>query len=82
LKNGNLVVSTIVVGRMIATVACQIADHVTKMLKEVELKGINSILLVGGFFNSPIIIEEMKNLIGEKINLIVPDNSELKKLVW
>jgi len=76
-KNGHLVVSTKVIAEIIATVASQIKEHVTKMLKEVEFDGLDAILLVGGFANSPIILEEMENLVGEKIRLIVPENSEL-----
>ena len=77
MKNGNLVVFTKVIAKMIARVASQIAEHVTDILKEVDLKDLDAILLVGGFANSPIIKEEMKNLVGEKIRLIVPENSEL-----
>jgi len=71
MKNGNLDVSTKVIAKMISKVASQIADHVTEMVKEVKSNDLDAILLVGGFANSPIIIEEMKNLVGEKIRLIV-----------
>ena len=76
-KNGHLVISTNILTEMIAKVAHQIGEHIIKLLQEVELKGLDAILLVGGFVNSPIIVEEMRNLVGEKIRLIVPENSEL-----
>ena len=77
MKNGNLVVSTNLIAKMIGTVAAQIAEHICKMLQEVELNSLDAILLVGGFANSPIILKTMKELVGEAIRLIVPENSEL-----
>lgn len=61
-----------------AEVARMITKHIEEeILKEVKVEELDAVLLVGGFANSPIILDEMRKLFGDEVLLIVPENSEL-----
>jgi len=76
-KGGRLIISKAIINSMVSTVANEIKDHITNILKEVDLENLDAILMVGGFSNSKIIFEEMKKLVRNRVPLIVPENTEL-----
>ena len=74
---GRLVLSTSIVKEMIHQVAASIKNHIADILKEIEIKSLDAILMVGGFSNSGIVLEEIKKLVCGRVPLIVPANAEL-----
>ena len=76
-KGGRLIISKEIIKGMVSIVAIEIKDHITNILKEVDLESLNAILMVGGFSNSNIIFEEMNKLVRGRVPLIVPENTEL-----
>lgn len=73
---GRLVISTSIIKDMINQVAVSIKNHIEDILKEIGIKSLDAILMVGGFSNSGIVLEEMKKLVNQ-VPLIVPANAEL-----
>ena len=74
---GRLVISTSIIKDMINQVAVSIKNHIDAILKEIDIKTLNAILMVGGLSNSPIVLEEMKKLVNDQVQIIVPGNAEL-----
>jgi len=76
-SGGRLVISTSIIKDMIQKVAVSIKNHIADILREVDINSLDAILMVGGFSNSPIVFEEMKNLVNGQVPIIVPVNAEL-----
>jgi len=76
-KNGRLVISTSIIKDMIRKVACSIRNHVAGILSEIDITSLDAILIVGGFSNSAIVLEEMGKLVNDQVPIIVPGDGEL-----
>jgi len=77
-KSGRLVIPfNPIISEIITTVSLKIKSHMSPMIKELRNNNLHAVLLVGGFSNSQIIIDEMKVLFEDEICVIVPENSEL-----
>ena len=77
-KSGRLVIPfNPIISEMIIGISLRIKEHLGPMIKELRNDNLHAVLLVGGFANSQLIIDEMKVLFGNDIHLIVPENSEL-----
>ena len=50
---GRLVISTTIIKDMVCKVAVSIKNFIDAILKEIDMKTLNAILMVGGFSNSP-----------------------------
>ena len=70
-----LQIPRIVILEMIEEVAKSISAHTTFLLNQVENLGF--IVMVGGFSNSPIVIQEIKDQVPSFLPVIVPENPEL-----
>jgi len=62
---------------MIKKVAIKVKDHISKILSEIDLSTLSAVVMVGGFSNSSIILNEMKKLVSDKVPLIVPESADL-----
>jgi len=63
--------------KIIIDISARIKNHICNFLENEDLKGIDAVLLVGGFAKSPFIRDALENLVGKEIPLIEPNNSEL-----
>ena len=64
-----------VISDMIKQVAESISSHAVSLLKKKEIKSLEFILMVGGFSNSPIVVQGVKD--STSLEVIVPENPEL-----
>ena len=75
LNRQKLKIPKIVIADMIEQVAKSISSHTTLLLSQKENSNLDFIVMVGGFSNSPIVIQEIKDQVS--IPVIVPENAEL-----
>ena len=66
-----------VIAKMIEQVANSIKSHTGFLLTENQKEKLDFIMMVGGFSNSPIVIKAIKDLVGDEMPVIVPENAEL-----
>ncbi|VDI31058.1 Hypothetical predicted protein [Mytilus galloprovincialis] len=57
-----------------------VTDELDKLFKKQELSGVHTLLAVGGFSESPVLIDAVKQKLGEKVNVIVPRDPGLAVL--
>ena len=74
---GRLVISTSIIKDMIHNVAVSIKNLIDGILQKIDISTLDAIIMVGGFSNSPIVLEEMKRLVNKRVPLIVPGDAEL-----
>ena len=72
-----LQIPRVVISEMIENVAQNISAHTTFLLQQEENARINFIVMVGGFSNSPIVVEEIRRHVPSFTPVIVPENPEL-----
>jgi len=77
LNRHRLQVPKTVIAEMIEQVAKSIKSHTSFLLNENEKEKLDFIMMVGGFSNSPIVIQAIKDLVGSSLPVIVPENAEL-----
>ena len=65
-----------VICEMIKQVAKSISSHTSFLMKQTEAENLDFIVLVGGFSNSPIVVKQIRDLVG-CLPVIVPENAEL-----
>lgn len=66
-----------VITEMIQNVSKSIRTHTDNLLQKSNIQDANFIMMVGGFSNAKIVVEDIKNLIGGRIPVIVPEEAEL-----
>ena len=76
LNRHKLQVPRSVISEMIERVAKSISAHTSFLMKQNECDNLDFIVMVGGFSNSPIVVKEIKDLVGI-LPVIVPENAEL-----
>ena len=64
-----------VVSDMIKQVAESISSHAVSLLKKKDIESLDFIIMVGGFSNSPIVVQGVKD--STSLEVIVPENPEL-----
>ncbi|CAG2244506.1 unnamed protein product [Mytilus edulis] len=57
-----------------------VTDELDRLFKKQELSGVHTLLAVGGFSESPVLIDAVKQKLGEKVNVIVPRDPGLAVL--
>ncbi|KAH3716326.1 heat shock 70 kDa protein 12A-like [Dreissena polymorpha] len=72
-----IVIGNNVFTKMFTTPIEKITDHVTTLLKDPILQGVKTILLVGGFAESDIIQNAMKDKFSHRYNVIIPEEAGL-----
>ena len=78
LNRRKLKIPKTVIFDMIKKVAKSISSHAIDLLGKQENKNIDFILMVGGFSNSPIVVQEVKDRVSSlSLPVIVPENPEL-----
>ncbi|CAG2206000.1 unnamed protein product [Mytilus edulis] len=55
-------------------------NELDRLFKKQELSGVHTLLAVGGFSESPVLIDAVKQKLGEKVNVIVPRDPGLAVL--
>ena len=75
LNRHRLSIPTVLIAKMIEEVAKRISSHLSSLLKKKGNENLNFIVMVGGFSNSPIVIQEIRNQV--QIPVIVPENPEV-----
>ena len=76
LNGSKLQIPRTVILKMIKKVAGRISEHTTSLLKQKENENLDFILMVGGFSNSKIVVEEIRNKV-KPIPVIAPEDPEL-----
>ena len=66
-----------VISQMIKQVSTSISSHTTFLLQLEEIEHLDFIVMVGGFSNSPIVVQEVKDHVPSSLPVIVPENPEL-----
>ena len=66
-----------VISEMIKEVAKSISTHTKFLLEQEENKDLNFLVMVGGFSNSPIVVQVVKDCVPSTIPVIVPENADL-----
>ena len=54
-----------------------IRDSATFLLQQKENQNLDFIVMIGGFSNSPIVVQEVKDQVSSFLPVIVPENAEL-----
>lgn len=78
-KGDKLIFEAAILNNIFESIVGLITNHIKTLLKKTKAKQIETILLVGGFANSEIVYQCIKKELS-KLNVIVPDNSELAVL--
>ena len=66
-----------IIKNMIKKVSKQIKSHGESLLELDELKDIDAIMMVGGFSNSKILIDKIKQIVKSTVPVVVPEEAEL-----
>lgn len=78
-KGNKLIFEAAILNNIFESIVGLITNHIKTLLKKTKAKQIETILLVGGFANSEIVYQCIEKELS-KLNVIVPDNSELAVL--
>ncbi|WAR08548.1 HS12B-like protein, partial [Mya arenaria] len=73
-KGDKMRIDAEVIKNMFSTTVQKLVYHVKRILSSRELRNVKSIVLVGGFAESPFVQETFKETFGEKNRLIIPDD--------
>ncbi|ELT96722.1 hypothetical protein CAPTEDRAFT_196633 [Capitella teleta] len=55
----------------------EIVDHMRKLMRLPQLKNVSTILMVGGFSESPILQAAVKEAFGKRVKVLIPDDASL-----
>ena len=77
LNRHKLQIPKTVISEMIKQVAKSISSHATFLLQQKENQNLDFIVMIGGFSNSPIVVQEVKDQVSSFLPVIVPENAEL-----
>ena len=77
LNRHKLQIPKTVISEMIKQVAKSISSHATFLLQQKENQNLDFIVMIGGFSNSPIVVQEVKDQVSSSLPVIVPENAEL-----
>lgn len=66
-----------VISEMIQNVSKSIRAHADELLKKTDIQDSNFIMMVGGFSNSQIVVDDIRDLIAGRIPVIAPEEAEL-----
>lgn len=80
LRGARLQIPKKVIAEMIENVSKSISSHARFLMQQTSDEGLDFIMMVGGFSNSPIVVDEVKKVVGDCMPVIVPEEAHLAVL--